>query len=1613
MTAREPLIDPPPRLVAVAHSRYNHEDLLPDAVAHTNRLATLLGSYGVQTTVIADTPRGQLLNNLERALPEGGFTGAALVVLWVGHGKQDGDSLFLIGTEGDRDVEVFEIATLARRALLTDASQLLLIVDACFSGGGIPEAIGVAQHQRNKLLDVGDRWFGILTACRADEFALSGALASGLQRVLEGGGTEIDDRFRRYQLGPWLDGEQLLAEIKRNWPEPSQTPEQVASGTPLPWLRNPVRPPSAEGVLEHLKFAARGTSGPGDFFIDRVDTMRRIRTWLDAAQPGVLVVTGPPGSGKSAIVGRIVSLSNHDERTALLQTGRTVDATLDPGEGSIDAHLHARNTDVDQAVTDLAMQLDDVYDQGSIYELFATAHRERQAEQPLVIAIDGLDEAGAAATQVIDQLIVPLAKEALVLVSSRDIPGADGSSALARLHDGDGVWIDLGDDPEGMLDDVHAYVRRRLDPFDPPMSAERVADAVVDNARAHDPAREGAFLVARLVTAQLRERPVDTATPDWRDALATSVSSAIEYDLATTLTIDGRDHPTAARELLRALAFALGPGFPLDELWPAVATTLSPTDTVYDVDDLAAVLLDLGRHVVSDRLDDDVVFRVGHQRTIDHLMQHGVSTGGEDAEAVAHAVAATYTARLDAGATPDSHRYLWLHAWRHFAAAGGVGIDLLRELSDRDVAFRLDLALALHVVGFVELTNGEIDAAIDYCTEAVELWQDIAPDDPRLVFVLFTLASAYRFDGDPEAADEAVDDAVRLAWMQSDDQDDSAGVAAVAVALIGRAQGQIQAGDYETALAVAGEGLRLIEGAEQDDTTRTMAVSLHNVSAIALLTQGRIAEAQAEADAAVAIAESLDDLPGSTVEPVLLEALLAQGIAQLTHVINHPEESGTAPLSGARRVIARHFGEGTSGRYEDVAVSDLLRYAALVATVPDVRLLPDGVTADALLPAALDLVRPYATEFPDGAVAFAAGLLLRATLGSDTPIDDLCDAVDILRRFADNDARASRQLGSTLVRLAAATAVDASYTIVDRIDMTTEAADHLIASTQLSADVELVQALAMRYAMLQHVGLRDERIACLELMIEVLRESEAEIPQREELLAAMIGDHAGVLLDTDPAAALDASRDALARLDALPAAATHDLLRAQAHLTMSLALNHFDRLDEAAAELAKVQPLLEGNDSPLASQILGLALAVEVELALIDDPGGDHVADARRSLELVDVPAGTSVLGREVVPFARIRLARALRAVGDDDAAEGPLSDGVSTLVALLNEDPATIVPALGGQLNRAAPKLWDDVLGSLDVEESTRHWLRLYRARPAEQLAETIADIVDTIEADIPMARITARVMARVERSDDPERFDDLWQLATGQLPAWLRLSPDQFDLVTRWIDTPTWEESRRMLAATPELLEPATDVVLDELGFEEMWDDAGGQVIEIHRDLLAAARAGEADGAFDALIADALADAWDRAPDPLDHIADIELGIDPELLADRIEDDVQRLAALFLVSNGEAALVRQIAHEQVPWHALLQAAWRALEIERLQALAYLCIASERSGLTDRTVALVALAIADALMGDIDAAVAQLDEDVIAVAGDAARDAVVEVLARHPDYAEQLAPVLAALEES
>jgi hypothetical protein len=102
-------------------------------------------------------------------------------------------------------------------------------------------------------------------------------------------------------------------------------------------------------LAAHWDPRARGValaSVLGWYFAGRTRVLRELVTWLSDPDLDhrVRVVTGDPGSGKSAVLARVVTLAQPEMRQRVPQAVLTAaPAGTLPPPGAIDAAVHARN----------------------------------------------------------------------------------------------------------------------------------------------------------------------------------------------------------------------------------------------------------------------------------------------------------------------------------------------------------------------------------------------------------------------------------------------------------------------------------------------------------------------------------------------------------------------------------------------------------------------------------------------------------------------------------------------------------------------------------------------------------------------------------------------------------------------------------------------------------------------------------------------------------------------------------------------------------------------------------------------------------------------------------------------------------------------------------------------------------------------------------------------------------------------------------------------------------------------------------------------------------------------------------------------------------------------
>lgn len=340
-------------------------------------------------------------------------------------------------------------------------------------------------------------------------------------------------------------------------------------------------------TVRHWSPRSRGVSidsESGYRFRGRMAALQAIRGWLDRDKLDrrVLVVTGDPGSGKSAVLGRIVTTADPDAARQLPSS----DAIVRASPGSVACAVHAKGKTALEIATEIARAASAALPE--IVEDFAPALRRTlsgHTGRRFNVIIDALDEVvtPAQARTAIAKVILPLAETcwnvgAQVIVGSRRRD--DDGDLLASM----GRSVELVD-----LDDPGFYVREDLAAYTLATlqlaGDERPGSPYADNAVAGPVAdriaelSDGNFLVAGL-TARTHGLYDELAV----DRAALSFTATVDAAMQEYLH---RLHPVAgvrAETLLTALAFAETPGIPAD-LWQTAVRALGARNV--EVADLA------------------------------------------------------------------------------------------------------------------------------------------------------------------------------------------------------------------------------------------------------------------------------------------------------------------------------------------------------------------------------------------------------------------------------------------------------------------------------------------------------------------------------------------------------------------------------------------------------------------------------------------------------------------------------------------------------------------------------------------------------------------------------------------------------------------------------------------------------------------------------------------------------------------------------------------------------------------------------------------------------------------------------------------------------------------
>ncbi|MGI3226607.1 WD40 repeat domain-containing protein [Streptomyces sp. GTA36] len=354
-------------------------------------------------------------------------------------------------------------------------------------------------------------------------------------------------------------------------------------------------------------------------FRGRHVALSRIVHWIsEKPTRKVLVVTGSPGVGKSAVLGRIVTTADMEISTSLPRDDSAVRAEL----GSIACAVHAKGKTALDVAVEIAKAASAAIPEDIDYfpDNLRQALMARQGA-PFNIIIDALDEAttGQEAPRfIIRRVLTPVAETCahlgvrVIVGCRRRDPEGDLISEFGRAAD----LIDL-DDPSNFLEaDLEAYTLATLQL----VGDERPENPYSDDAIAGPIARRIAamadhnFLVAGLIARSHGLHDINATDP--KDISFTPTVDGALNDYLSRIPAVGS---CAAQSILTALAFAEAPGLSIP-LWRIAIKAIS--DAHLSEEQLFSFVRSSAANflVEASRNGSDSTYRLFHQALNDTLL---------------------------------------------------------------------------------------------------------------------------------------------------------------------------------------------------------------------------------------------------------------------------------------------------------------------------------------------------------------------------------------------------------------------------------------------------------------------------------------------------------------------------------------------------------------------------------------------------------------------------------------------------------------------------------------------------------------------------------------------------------------------------------------------------------------------------------------------------------------------------------------------------------------------------------------------------------------------------------------------------------------------------------
>ncbi len=697
--AHDPSVSEPPAvpLYPIALGEYRDRtkhtsfDADTEAAGIVAALASLLGNKAMVWDVAPDERH---VGEVEARLSQlANHTHEPTGLVWVGHGRSnDKDAaLFVPGVRTSESDEEFlpsqlgtRLAAQARRRAAQDPpAWTLVVVEACGAGRFVEL---VEAHLKAEGGVHGVALIGIGDPAGSGYTASAGPI---LREVVE----SFDPNHTIIRLND------LLAEVDERLGGCAglvgscgvagcviERPQIVLSATLDVYMQ--LRQ-ALDGLPADVRshFARKGMGS--DFgelawaFVGRASERERIVEHLHQGS-GLLAVTGPAGSGKSAVLGNVLVRAQPELRDVLVRAGFLDEAppSLEETALHVDAWLHLNGRTSWEVVEQLAITAGVTWSESSLKGGEAASERrlleallaaQRGRVGPLSVVADALDESRD--PEAIADALRQLAEAgACIVVGTRpsllesvDHPAPDARHLLDQLGTKapNELWVRR--DPTALRTYLERGFASQLPTLAPNVQA-RVIDVLcgTEAGQPTSPADNGrGFLYARLLLHELKTRP------DLDDRNLTLLLAGNHRTIfATAMERLRAEHPVTA-DLLEALTHRQGNGLPrVGSVWATIASRLSgrTPPSAADIDQA----LELGAPYIAIGAEQgQAVYRLAHQTFQEYFQDTHTAESALQVSAglieLAHRT------------TPDLNPYLMAHLAGHVGRAGQPGWEQLTE----------------------------------------------------------------------------------------------------------------------------------------------------------------------------------------------------------------------------------------------------------------------------------------------------------------------------------------------------------------------------------------------------------------------------------------------------------------------------------------------------------------------------------------------------------------------------------------------------------------------------------------------------------------------------------------------------------------------------------------------------------------------------------------------------------------------------------------------------------------------------------------------------------------------------------------------------------------------